>query len=99
MDYKYVEIQELLEKRAEIADKLNTIPYDGHIEIKAQGDKKYIYLRKWVLGHNTSTYVDIFSDDSLATISKLLKDAKEYKKQIRKINNELNKLGYIEQKS
>ena len=94
MNDLYLQIQLLLEQKAEITARLNLIPYDGSIEIKERDGKKYIYIRKRVLGHNTSTYVDSYSDELFASISKLLKDAKEYKKQIRKINNELAKLGY-----
>ncbi len=36
------------------------------------------------------------SDELFISISRLLKDAKEYKKELRKINNELVKLGYSE---
>lgn len=97
MDNQYLQIQSLLEQRAEINARLNLIPYDGSLEIKDRDGKKYIYIRKRVLGRNTSTYVDLYSDSLFASISKLLKDAKEYKKQIRKINNELAKLGYAEQ--
>lgn len=46
------------------------------------------------MGRYTSIYVGLYTDEMFASISKLLKDAKEYKKQIRKINNELAKLGY-----
>ena len=94
MDSQYLQIQTLLEQRSEITARLNLIPYDGSIEIKDRNGQKYIYIRKRVLGRNTSTYVDSYSDELFASISKLLKDAKEYKKQIRKINNELAKLGY-----
>ena len=94
MDSQYLHIQALLEQRAEITARLNLIPYDGYIEVKEREGKKYIYIRKRVLGRNTSTYVDSFSDELFASISKLLKDAKEYKKQIRRINGELAKLGY-----
>ena len=94
MDSQFLQIQTLLEQRAEITARLNLIPYDGSIEIKDRNGQKYIYIRKRVLGRNTSTYVDSYSDELFASISKLLKDAKEYKKQIRKINNELAKLGY-----
>lgn len=97
MDNQFVNIQALLEQRAEITARLNLIPYDGSIEIKNRDGQKYIYIRKRVLGRNTSTYIDIYSDDLFASISKLLKDAKEYKKQIRLINNDLAKLGYNEQ--
>jgi Fic family protein len=97
MDNQYLQIQTLLEQRAEINARLNLIPYDGSIEIKDRDGKKYIYIRKRILGHYTSTYVDSYSDELFASISRLLKDRKEYKKQIRKLNNELLKLGYTEQ--
>ena len=96
MDNQRLQIQILLEQKAEITARLNLIPYDGSIEIKAKNGLKYIYIRKRVLGRNTSTYVNSYSDELFASISKLLKDAKEYKKQIRKINTELAKLGYCE---
>ncbi len=97
MNDQYMLIQSLLEQRAEINARLNLIPYDGSIEIKDKDGKKYIYIRKRVLGRNTSTYVDSYSDELFASISRLLKDRKEYKKQIRRINKELLKLGYTEQ--
>lgn len=97
MDKQFLEIQELLEQRAEYSAKLNLIPYDGSIEIKERDGKRYIYIRKRVLGRNTSTYVDIYSDELFASISKLLKDAKEYKKQIRIINKRLTELNYTEE--
>ena len=97
MNNQHLQIQTLLEQRAEINARLNLIPYDGSIEIKDRDGKKYLYIRKRVLGRNTSTYIDSYSDELFASISRLLKDRKEYKKQIRKINNELAKLGYTEQ--
>ena len=97
MNNQHLQIQTLLEQRAEINARLNLIPYDGSIEIKGRDGKKYLYIRKRVLGRNTSTYIDSYSDELFASISRLLKDRKEYKKQIRKINNELAKLGYTEQ--
>lgn len=97
MNNQHLQIQTLLEQRAEINARLNLIPYDGSIEIKDRDGKKYLYIRKRVLGRNTSTYIDSYSDELFASISRLLKDRKEYKKQIRKINNKLAKLGYTEQ--
>ena len=97
MGINFIKTQELLQKKAELNARLNLIPYEGSIEIKERDNKKYIYLRKKVLGKNTSTYIDVYNDELFASISKLLIDAKTYKKEIRKINNELAKLGYTEQ--
>lgn len=97
MDMTYYQIQELLQQRAEYTAKLNLIPYDGSIEIKDRDGSKYIYIRKRVLGKNTSKYIDAYSDELFASISSLLKKAKEYKKQIRIINKRLAELDYSEQ--
>ncbi len=97
MDNQYLEIKMLLEQKAEINARLNLIPYDGSIEIKDREGKKYIYIRKRILARNTSTYVGLYSDELFISITKLLKDRKEYKKKIRIINNELAKFGYTEQ--
>lgn len=96
MKYQHLQIQTLLEQRAEISARLNLLPYDGSIEIKDRNAQKYIYVRKRVLGHNTSTYVGLYSDELFFWISKIIKETKEYKKQIRRINNQLAKLGYNE---
>lgn len=96
MDNAFLNIQELLKKRAELNSKLKLIPYEGSIEIKDRNNEKYIYTRKKVLGKNTSTYIGPYDDNLFAAISKLLIEAKELKKQIRKINVELSKLGYSE---
>ncbi len=95
-DNNFNTIQDLLHQKADISAHLNLIPYDGSIEIKTNGKNKYIYMRKKVLGKYTSTYIDVYSDDLFAAISKLIKDSKEYKKQIRKINSKLGELGYVE---
>lgn len=84
MNNQYMQIQELLEQRAEITARLNLIPYDGSIEIKDRDGQKYIYIRKRVLGRNTSTYVGPYSDDLFASIAKLLKEAKGYKNRLEK---------------
>lgn len=59
MNNQYLQIQSLLEQRAEVDARLNLIPYDGSLEIKDRDGKKYIYIRKRVLGRNTSTYVNL----------------------------------------
>lgn len=94
MDVKYIEIRESLQLRAEYTARLNLIPYDGSIEIKDRNGKKYIYIRKRVLGKNTSTFVGAYSDELFASVLKLLKKSKEYKKQIRALDKKLASLGY-----
>jgi hypothetical protein len=88
------EINELLKERAEKNARLKLIPYDGSLEIKELNGKKYIYIRKKILGKNKSTYLNVYSDEIFASISTLLMDAKKLKKEIRKIEKRLHALGY-----
>ena len=42
----YPEIRELLQQKADYQARLNLLPYDGSPEIKEQGGKQYLYIRK-----------------------------------------------------
>ena len=57
MDSQYLQIQTLLEQRAEITARLNLIPYDGSIEIKDRNGQNYVDIRKRLRGRYTSSYV------------------------------------------
>ncbi|MBR3639207.1 MAG: cell filamentation protein Fic, partial [Clostridia bacterium] len=94
MDQGYLEIQELLQRRADLQARLKLLPYDGTPEIKEQGESKYLYVRKRVAGKLTSTYVDVFSDDLYAALLRYSKEAKELKKEIRQIEKQLALRGY-----
>ena len=56
------QIRELLHQKADLQARINLIPYDGTPEVKKQGDKQYLYMRKRVGGRKTSTYVDVYSE-------------------------------------
>lgn len=88
------EIQTLITAKADLSSQLKLIPYQGTLEIKEKNGNKYLYLRKRELGKITSTYIDKYSDETFAAISKQIIKAKELKKQIRIIDNKLAKLGY-----
>ncbi len=94
MNYEYMEIQELLQQRADLQARLKLLPYDGTPEIKENNSGKYIYVRKRVAGKLTSTYVDVFSDDLYAALLRYTKEARELKKGVRKIEKRLAELGY-----
>lgn len=42
------QIRELLHQKADLQARINLIPYDGTPEVKKQGDKQYLYMRKRV---------------------------------------------------
>lgn len=89
-----LEIQELLQQKADCQARLNLMPYGGTPEIKEQSGCKYLYMRKRVAGKLTSTYVDVYSDDLYQLLLRNAREERELNKQIRKINRQLAALGY-----
>lgn len=65
--------------------------------IKTQGDKQYLYVRKRVGGHNTSTYVDVYSDTLHQLLLRNSRERRELEKQLRQVNRELLALGYTDE--
>lgn len=88
-------IQDLLQERADYQARLNLIPYDGSPEIKENNSGKYLYIRKRVGGRLTSTYVDLYSEDLYQLLLRNAKEARELKKQIRRVDRELAANGYV----
>lgn len=93
---QYPEIQELLAKRADLNARLNLLAYDGTPEIKETASGKYLYVRKRVGSRVTSTYVDIYSDTLYQLLLRNNQEAKELRKQIRKIEKELALKGFTQ---
>ncbi len=92
----YTMIQELRHQKADLHARLNLIPYEGTPEIKEVEGQKYLYIRKRVGSRLTSTYVDSYSDDLYQLLLRNARDARELRKQIRRVEKELAKLGYTE---
>ena len=95
MEGQFDIIQRLIQERADYQARLNLIPYDGSPEVKENSSGKYLYVRKRVNGRLTSTYVDIYSDDLYQLLLRNTKEARNLKKQIRRIDKELAANGYI----
>lgn len=96
MDVHFNEIQELLRKKADLNARLNLIAYDGTPEIKQNNNGKYLYIRKRVAGRLTSTYVGIYTDELYNLLLKNAQEAREIKKELRRIEKQLATLGYSE---
>ena len=88
-------VRELLQERADYQARLNLIPYDGTPEIKENSSGKYLYVRKRIGGRLTSTYVDIYSEELYQLLLRNTKEARELKKQIRRVDRELAANGYV----
>lgn len=97
MEQSFTIIQRLLQEKADYQARLNLIPYDGSPEIKENRSGKYLYIRKRKNGKLTSTYVDIYSDDLYQLLLRNSKEARELRKQIRRIDKELAANGYVEE--
>ena len=96
MENTYSKIQELLHQKADFQARLHLIPYDGNPEIKDRDGQKYLYVRKRVGSRLTSTYVDAYSDELYQLLLRNAREARELRKQIRKVEKELAVLGYKE---
>ena len=94
MDNNYPQIHELLHQKTDFQARLNLLPYDGTPEIKERDGKKYLYVRKRVGSRLTSTYVDVYSDELYQLLLRNNRDAREFRKNIRRLDKELVNLGY-----
>ena len=94
MSNNYPEIQELLHQKADYQARLNLLPYDGNPEIKEIDGKKYLYIRKRIGSRLSSTYVDHYSDELYQLLLRNAREAKEFKRNIRRLDIELARLGY-----
>ena len=92
----YPEIQELLEQRADLYAQLKLLAYDCTPEIKENKSGKYLYVRKRVGSRVTSTYVDVYSDTLYQLLLRNNAEAKELRKQIRKVEKALAEKGFTE---
>lgn len=96
MAAQYNEIQELLRRRADLHARLNLMPYDGTPEIKERGDGKYLYVRKRVVGKQTSTYVGAYTEELYNLLLRNAREAREIRKELRSVEKQLAAAGYSE---
>ena len=96
MNNTYSQIQELLHQKADFQARLNLIPYEGSPEIKEIEGQKYLYVRKRVGSRLTSTYVDMYSDEMYQLLLRNAREARELRRNLRRVEKELAALGYKE---
>lgn len=89
-------IRVLLSERAEVRARMAQIPFDGHIEVKENASGKYLYARSRVAGRNTSTYLDVYSEEAHALLMAQAAEKRALKKALRKIERDLASLGHEE---
>ena len=89
-------VQKLLHDKADLQAQINISVFDGSIEIKTVNNEKYIYVRKREAGKYKSTYIDKYSEELYAIAVNQSQHIRAVKKQLRKVEKELAKLGYEE---
>lgn len=94
MKNSFDEIQELLREKADYQARLNLIAYNGTPEIKDRNGNKYLYVRKRVGSRVTSTYVDVYSEELHQMLLRSNREARELRKNIRRVDKQLAQLGF-----
>lgn len=89
-----LQIQELLRLRADAQARLKLLAYDGTPEVKEKDGRRYLYVRKRVASRQTSTYVDVYSDDLYQLLLRSAREARELRKTIRRTEKALAALGW-----
>ena len=92
----FEEIQAILRERADLNSRLSLIPYEGTPEIKDVKGRKYLYTRKRIGSRVTSAYVGVYSEELHQLLLRNTKEARELRRQIRKLDKRLAELGYQE---
>ena len=87
-------IQELLRLRADAQARLKLLAYDGTPEVKETDGRRYLYVRKRVASRQTSTYVDVYSDELYQLLLRSAREARELRKTIRRTEKALAALGW-----
>ena len=93
---EFEEIRELLRSKADLNARLRLVPYEGTPEVKKRGQGEYLYMRRRVAGKLTSTYVDVYSEELHQLLLRNAAEARELRKQIRRIDKRLAALGFTE---
>ena len=89
-------MQENIQRKAELNARLNLIPYEGTLEIKEVSGQKYLYTRKRVGSRLTSNYVGKYSEELHQLLLRNIAEARQIRKELRKVDKKLAELGYQE---
>ena len=91
-----IKIIELLNQKKEKIEELEKLIY-GAVEIREKEDKKYLYVHFKDEGLSRTKYIGEYSDELNNLIRNNNIKAKEIKKDIKRIDKELNNLNYVDE--
>ena len=89
-------INEVLQKRADVNARLALIPYEGTPEVKERNNRRYLYMRKREGGRLKSTYVDVYSEELHQLLLLNAAEARRLRKELRALDKQLAELGFSE---
>ena len=89
-------LHQLLNEKSELQSKIRSSIFDGSIEVKTVSNEKYIYVRKREAGRYKSTYIDKYNDELYALALKQAQELRAAKRDLRRVEKQLAKLGYSE---
>jgi prophage maintenance system killer protein len=92
----FEKIRQLLMLRADLQSRIRLIPFDGSVEVKPRGNEKFIYVRKRIAGKNTSVFIDKYSEELFALMTRQALELRGLKKDVRKTEKELALLGHVD---
>lgn len=96
MDKNKEMLQLLLNRKAFAQIKLESLNYEGNVEVRSIDNENYIYLRKRVAGRNEAILVDKYNDELFFTLKNKQVEYKNLSIEIKKIDNELKILGLLD---
>lgn len=88
------DIQEVLYLRSEAMARYKMLPYTGTIDIKEKAGRSYLYVRQRVAGKLVSEYVGPYDDVLYDRLLNYVKQGRELKRNIRRLEKELAGLVY-----
>ena len=88
-------ISNLIHEREMINSRMERMIY-GSIEIREKSNNRYIYVHRRIDGIKESKYVGEYSNELYTMIVSNNELAKQYKKRLKEIKKELDKLGYFD---
>ncbi len=89
-------MHQLHNEKSELQSKIRSSIFDGSIEVKTVSNEKYIYVRKREAGRYKSTYIDKYNDELYALALKQAQELRAAKRDLRRVEKQLAKLGYSE---
>lgn len=89
------EVLSSIHKKALLERMLSGLVF-GSIEVRTEGNNKYIYIHQRVAGRQVTNFVGEYTEELFNTITSNNEKAKPLKRELRELKHKLNSLGFCE---